>query len=494
MAHAQPADLPVVEQLVEMNRKALRDYETANWNAARKTLLEALSAGKKARLDTHGILARTYLHLGMVFAAGFRDHEKAVSNFARALEIDPAIRVRRAMETPDITAAFAAAQKEVEAATPAPAATSAPATTPAPAAPAAPAASSDRPRVDEAPAAKPAAPLDCPSSGEAPAHKPIDIRCSVAAGLGVASVHLYYRGPDQKKFASIEMDKAPQGKGKGGWYEIAIPEYVGGDGGAVQYYVEGRDESGKRVVLNGSNGSPNIMLVGQLGAGAGAGPSGEKAETREAPPAEASEPAEENPLDERTMHHGIARHGGDPGYGNRRFWVGLGAGTGFGYAKGDGLEASGPVLQSHYEPGLGWAGLGHLIPEVGYHIRPDMAVSIQARVQWIPQPARYGKIYATGAEALLARLLFFGKPQRLRPFWGAMAGGGGFRFTLHPDADAPDVKDTVRGGPVLLGGGGGVSYQLTKVVSLVAEINALLGMPAFSAVADLNLACQINIY
>jgi hypothetical protein len=415
----------------------------------------------------------------MVFAAGFRDHEKAVSNFARALDIDPAIRVRRAMETPEITAAFAAAQKEVDAAPPAAAV---------------PPAVADNPRVDEAPAAKVAAPLDCPSSGEAPAHKPIDIRCAVAAGLGVASLHLYYRGPGQKKFASIEMDKAPQGQGQGqgqgGWYEITIPEYVGGDGGAVQYYVEGRDESGKRVVLNGSNGSPNIMLVGQAGAGAAA----EKAETPAAATAQAAEAVEENPLDERTMPHGIARNGGDAGHGNRRFWVGLGAGTGFGYAKGDGLEASGPALQSQYEPGLGWAGLGHLIPEIGYHIRPDIAVSLQARVQWIPQPARYGNIYATGAEALLGRVLFFGKPQRLRPFWGAMAGGGGFRFTLHPDAKAPDVKDTVRGGPVLLGGGGGVSYQLTRAVSLVAEINALLGMPAFSAVADLNLACQVNIY
>jgi hypothetical protein len=306
----------------------------------------------------------------------------------------------------------------------------------------------------------------------------------VGGGLKVGGLFLFYRGPANKKFVSIEMEKA-----SGGQFEGEIPEKILGDGGAVQFYVEGRDGNGKPIVSNGTGGSPNIIMVHE-GAEAEAPAKVAKAET--------DEHVEENPLDESTMHRaraGIARsRGADTRYGNRRFWIGLGGGTGAGYAKGDGLEAR-QDLQSQYEAGLGWAGLGHIAPEIGYHLTPDMAVSIQGRVQWIPQPAQYQKTYSTGAQAVLARLLFFTKQQRLRGFGSLMAGGGtGFRFTLHPDHNAPAIKDTVRGGPGLAGAGGGVSYELMKAISLVAEVNVLAGIPVFSAVADLNLAVQVNIY
>ena len=476
-AYAQPANPPGVDNLVEMNKKALRDYDAGAWTAAKKTLLGAVSAGKKAKLETHGVMARTYLHLGAVWIAGFNDREKAVWSFARALEIDPEIRIRAAMETPAMAAAFTAAQEEVAAAKAA--------------APAAPAesktasAGSSGGESAEAPAKAQTVPLDCPNSGEAPPEKAITIACSVGPGLRVASLFLFYRGPANKKFVSIEMEK-----GSGGRLEGEIPEKVVGENGAVQFYVEGRDASGKPIVSNGYSGSPNIILVRE---GAET-----EAPTEVAKSKPAEETVEENPLDESTMRRaraGIAKsRGADTRYGNRRFWIGLGGGTGAGYAKGDGLEAR-PDLQAQYEAGLGWAGLGHLAPEIGYHLTPDMAISIQGRVQWIPQPAQYQKTYSTGAQAVLARLLFFTKQNRLRGFGSLMAGGGtGFRFTLHPDHNAPAIKDTVRGGPGLAGAGGGVTYELMKSISLVAEVNVLAGIPVFSAVADLNLGFQFNIY
>jgi hypothetical protein len=154
-------------------------------------------------------------------------------------------------------------------------------------------------------------------------------------------------------------------------------------------------------------------------------------------------------------------------------------------------------LKDEFVPGLAWAGLGHLAPEVGYQLDPDMAVSLEGRLQYTGQPAKYAQYAAKGAIGVLAKLLVYTKQAQLRFFGSAMVGGGDFRLVVYPAAGQPmdsDFKDTVLGGFVLAGLGGGVYYEVSKPVSLVAEINALAGLPTFSAVVDLNLALQINIY
>jgi len=52
----------------------------------------------------------------------------------------------------------------------------------------------------------------------------------------------------------------------------------------------------------------------------------------------------------------------------------------------------------------------------------------------------------------------------------------------------------VRGGPYLAGVGGGLYVELSHSISFITELNGLAGFPIFSAVADLNLGFQINIY
>ena len=105
-------DDAAVEKLVSMNKKALEDYDTLEWDAAKRTLLEALVTGKKAGLENHPIVARTYVHLGAVYITGFRDRQKGMQSFARALEIDPSIRLAKNMSTPELEAAFADAAKQ----------------------------------------------------------------------------------------------------------------------------------------------------------------------------------------------------------------------------------------------------------------------------------------------------------------------------------------------------------------------------------------------
>jgi hypothetical protein len=335
--------------------------------------------------------------------------------------------------------------------------------------------------------------LDCPTPDEVPPEKSVKLRCAAAPNLGLAKVFLLYRLPGSEDFGTVEMERTEKG-----WYQGKIPKKAV-TGKSVQLYFEGRNGAGKPVVSNGRADSPNLILIREDAAAEEAehetGVSGQALDT------------EENPLDERDESQGPrlylgkvdkSKIGLDTRYGNRKWWIGLGAGSGFGYAKGNGLETRQDLEMKYpYVAGGGWAGLGQLAPEIGYQITPDFAVSIEGRNQWIPQPAKYSKFVATGAQSVLARALFFTKQSRLRFYGSLMAGGGeGFRFVLYPDPDPSrrDYKDTVRGGPGIAGAGGGLYYEMSHSLSFVTEVNLLAGFPIFSAVADLNLALQVNIY
>src|ERR1700690_4248554 len=103
---AYAEDQAAIDKLVQMNKKALGDYDTLEWDSAKRTLLDALVAGKKAGLDNHPIMARTYVHLAAVYLTGFKDRTNALQSFARALEIDPTIQLSKGIETAEVSAAF----------------------------------------------------------------------------------------------------------------------------------------------------------------------------------------------------------------------------------------------------------------------------------------------------------------------------------------------------------------------------------------------------
>ena len=100
-----------IDKLVQMNKKALDDYDTLEWDTAKKTLLDALVAGKKAGLENHPVMARTYVHLGAVYITGFKNRDKALQSFSRALEIDPAIQLSKGIATSEVNDAFSEAKR-----------------------------------------------------------------------------------------------------------------------------------------------------------------------------------------------------------------------------------------------------------------------------------------------------------------------------------------------------------------------------------------------
>ncbi|HXJ20323.1 MAG TPA: tetratricopeptide repeat protein [Polyangia bacterium] len=512
-ATARAQDQAVIDKLVQMNKKALDDYDTLDWESAKKRLLDALMTGKKAGLDNHPVLARTYIHLGAVYLTGFKDRQKALQSFSRALDIDPTIQLSKGIESPDVSAAFQEAQRS-HGVTSAPAAAApskakrrgpvmeseseAPAL-PAPRrAPTPPPPEDDEGKEPDLPVH--VAALDCPTPDEAIIDKALLLRCAVAPSLPVASVWLLYRAPGKDGYTEEVMTKSPKG-----WLQATIPKKAV-TGKSMQFYFEGRNSTGKPVVANGGADAPNIVLLVEESA---------RGEASAAPPVE----EDENPLVEdegpyhprlRLGHVDKEREGLDTRYGKRKWWIGIGLGTGYGYAKGNGFEAVNKSpdpyfhsLSSEFTPGLAWAGLGHLAPEVGYAFNPDIAISLEGRLQYIPQSGEFANYAAKGAISVLAKLSFYTKQSQLRFFGSVLAGGGeGFRFIVYPADGQPAVdnfdyskfKDTILGGPVVAGLGGGIYYELSKPVSVVGEIHGLVGFPTVSAVMDFQAAIQFNIY
>jgi hypothetical protein len=522
---ARPAfaqDQAAVDKLVQMNKKALDDYDTLDWDAAKRILLDALVAGKKAGLDNHPVMGRTYIHLGAIYITGFHNRDKGMQSFARALEIDPSIQLSKGIETAEVTAAFAEAQRNARGGGASSGGGGDDDNPPPP-----PkkkrrgpimegddASSDDQPKPrkrhrsgdDEPDLPAHIGALDCPEPDEAIIDKPLTVRCALAPNLPVASVYLMYRAPDKETYNEVLMTKTPKG-----WLQAKIPKKAV-TGKSIQFYFEGRNAAGKPVVANGGADSPNIALVVEEEA---------KGEASEA--GTGQEP-EENPLDDpeenqrRHIHLGHAdkeREGLDTRYGKRKWWIGIGIGSGYGYAKGNGFEAvnkstemiCAPTmpscvpfrsLQSAFVPGLAFAGLGQLEPEFGYAFNPGMALAVTGRLQYTGIPSKYSEFAARGAIGVLAKLLFYTKQSQLRFYFGPLAGGGNFRFVGYPDAGATnafsDFKDTIDAGPLLVGALFGVYYEASKTVSLVGELNEIVGLPTIGAVTDINVGLQFNLY
>src|SRR5262245_22682699 len=215
-----------------MNQKALNDYGMLEWDSARKTLLDALLIAKKAQLGNDPLVARTYVNLGAVYLTGFKRRDKAIYCFSRALEIDPVIQLSPRMATQKLNETFEDAKS-----TRGPGRTSAPN-----------AASEEKDLPVKIHA------LDCPNEDETMFDRPVTLRCALAPNLGqVATVFLMYRELGKQTYTELRMTRSPKG-----WYVGKIPKRAM-TGSNVPYYFEGRDASGKPVVRNGEESSPNLL-------------------------------------------------------------------------------------------------------------------------------------------------------------------------------------------------------------------------------------------
>jgi hypothetical protein len=532
----------ITEKLKELNRQALADYATGDHESAKLSLLEAIGVATKAGLSDSALMARTYAHLGAIYVNGFGDKTKGQKALTTALKIRGDLKLTPATVTPTLEEVFAAAQKDVNG-TPPPApavAPEKPAPNPVPApqptagkpAPAiadkvaVPAVAEDSPKkAAEKAAEKPpekaqakvgpeepdlpasiAEPLHCPNPDEAPPRQPIALRCVVQPELKVTRVLLFYRLPGGEKFASVRTVRSP----KGWWNGVIPPDAVVGK--TLQYYFEARDPSDQVAGSNGRGESPNVMMIR---AGASSVGKGAMAMLRfQRRQGSGGGGPEEDPL------AGIAeekvREERDAGDRRRRvgsvfFGGGVGMGRGYQPSADRPLEFYG---QQYQDPrtkdvypaktiGPAWlpAGIADIVVEVGYQWSDQWAFSAQARYEFIasegvsdPRPGRP----ATGAFSILARAQrLFGEGNLQGFVSGTLGGGDGFRLTTKPQPNDDKFKavprnDSVRGGPLVLGPGGGGLLHISRNVAVTAELRPLIGLPDLAFLLDFWAGLQLG--
>jgi hypothetical protein len=500
-AAAQSPD-DAVAKITQLNKDAVTAYQAQKIEDARKLLKQALDLADASGLQQHPITARTHIHMGVVLIA-LKQRDLGIKQFKKALEIQATINLTKALVTPEMTDAF----NEAKGAAPPAAATTHPATTPAattppattppattsPATPATPPGNPPSPPpAVPAPTAPPPVnpePTEPAEPGEAPAaspeepssaiiHQPIasgkkgsaiSVTVTLEADLKFDKIVLAYRPEGATDFLGREMKELAEGR-----YGAEIPT-TATLGETVDYYVEADDADGNAVATKGTVESPLVINLG-----------GAKAAVHK-------EEGEEEEDDEP----------------DHKYFVGLMLGSGFGYATGPG-DLNRNVSIS--PPGIAPATLLQVAPEFGYWLTSKLMLSLQLRYQYVtgtvelvdPSNSQVHKP-ANYAFAVFAKATWeLGDDEgSWHPFFSLAAGGGYIRHvvTLHP-TQSPKLcgakgdqacVDTIQGGPILVGPGGGVFYDLTDNISLVGQANTVIGFwDNFTFNVDLNIGVAVG--
>ena len=453
---AAAQDNAVLNLVVDLNKKALASYENLDMEVAARQLKQAIELCLAEGLDRHPTLARTHIHLGVIYVSGLKDKTKGISEFRRALGIDPNIKVTKSLLNPEVQAAFDEAYA-MGAQAPSPSEVPFPTGQ-------APAETKRTAPVTINPTA-----INHPPVTEAIGGKPIEIKAQIPAGLHAERIILAYRADDQEEFLAREMHPVENATG---WYHKDIPiEATEGD--YVAYYIEAQNSDGQAFASSGDATHPHIIRLSTQAA----------AVAVKDEPREATGGANESPL-----------------------WVVFALGTGGGYISGspemnprngeNELKASGARM----------AKLAHLAPEIGYYHSERIRLSVQGRIQYVTggqDVVKDGKTYRTARFALAvlakASYLLAQPAMAFQPFVSAQLGWGEIRYPTTtialpgcgPDNTTAPCKDTVRGGPGLAGVAMGFVYRVSESVGLYAALSGLAGVPNIALDADLNVGLAL---
>jgi hypothetical protein len=512
-AHAQDVE----KQVSRMNKKAMEDYDSLEFESARRTLIDAVAMLRANGLDETPLAAKVFMNLGALYINGFKDRTRGQQQFVNALKIKPDMKVDPAIATPEIEEAFTAAQKQTGGRRPPPV---------------------EKPPVEKPPVERP--PVEKPPAEEIHGlqHTPVDesrpntpvpIRAQLGGDVGATRVFLFFRSGGQEDFVTVPM------KNSGGseWVGVIPGEAV--TGRAIQYYLEARDARGRAVVGSGSAPSPYIISVNE-----GAAPPSNVPEVDVEDPLAAQRLRKQREEEERKSK------------GKEHVWFTLALGTGFGYEPaGNHTEVAwqyqpAPIDQYQRQPvgtgGVAFAPL-HLMIEFGGTVfqRPALQIGLGLVGRFQVYTAANAETQVTGnqqnpttkasgAVAVLARLRVRFLQGKIHPYIHFDIGGGQIRHVLDissaqnggpalvdsftgesynmndrgakpgdisegnqpvcPSSTGP-CTDTIALGYILIGGGGGLWIDVHKYVGLVLDVNLLGAIAAGDSQSGMNI--DINL-
>ena len=331
--------------------------------------------------------------------------------------------------------------------------------------------------------------LLCPTPSEVQAGTELTIRCAAKPALATKSVVLQYRPPGTDRFVTTDATRSPKG-----WYVAKIPS-TAVKGSSLQFFVQAYNANNKVAAANGNDESPNIVLIRKGGSGAAGTSDTDQPVAEDDPLARIQKERDAQNAKGHEIHRRAAQV----------LWLGLGMGTGWGWF---------PTRVPEYYTGAkvtGWSfGGWPFLPEIGYQWTDHVAFALQGRLQYLPADMGAGCgnacppvkewAWAVLGRAYLLSDRLFGHASNLQLFGtGTLGGGTAFRLYVDKSPSSDNsvnfrTSDTVNGGPLVAGLGGGLVYNFTNYLALAAELRALFGFWDVALVIEGGLSAQLKIW
>jgi hypothetical protein len=465
-------------------RQSMDLYDRLDFDKALNRLQEAYGIAEKAGLERDPLAAKILVALGIVYASGLKEHEKAVQVFQRAGAIDPDVELDASLATPDVKAAWDEARG---AGRPKGGGTKAPALS----------LGSGQAGAEGAPSggAGGQTVVNHTPVEEAPRGEPIVVLASVSGLKAGSKVVLRWREQSEHSFEQDTMVR------RGDRYEAQVPASAT-DHDWLEYFIEVRDGRGAVVTTQGTERNPLLCtLIASKAPAAqksdsGPGVDGAAGEPAPADDGDDSLPPRKGPSGEELLTKDEATDVDSLRKGRASFWrsrtylAALSVGTGIGFVSGE-TE----VVNSQVHCCLASAPL-HISPELGVQLNESWQISLVGRLQVLTtanvetstlQPAR-------GAIAAMLRARYGGSGSEGGAFTHLDVGGGEIRHVINVEdqQNRQTKNDTVRAGSFLFGFGAGYRYALSSRLAAVFDASLLFFAPAFSANLDLSLGASVS--
>jgi hypothetical protein len=506
----------VEKQVQKMNKRAMDDYDSLEFESARRTLVDAVALLRANGLDETPLAAKTYANLGIVYVNGFRDRTRGQQQFVNALKITPSYRLDPALATPELDEAFKAAQKQVGKLGGAP-------PKPTPVGP---------PKPPPTPTPPPPTPVTPPEDVKGLQHTPVDesrpnapvpVRAKLGSDLGATRVFLFFRGSGREDFLSVPMKHTSGAE----WVGVIPAEAV--QGKSLQYYVEARDARGRAVANSGNAPDPHIIALSESAP----------------PPSNVPEIDVEDPL----MREKLAKKRAQEERKSTRDHLFIFVMPGFGFGvepSGNHTEVAwqyqtaGANAMKYIQQPVGSTGIAvapfHLAAEVGYLITPRFSLSLLGRFQLVTganaETVRTGMeqgatTKAFGAVAGFVRARYRFLEGRFHPYIHVDLGGGEIRHVLDISSAESDDKplvdkftadewnggrtmdlatyqqevcgnhrncsDTISLGFVFIGGGAGIWYDFASHFAFILDVNLLGAIGVSDRQSGFNIDVQAGL-
>lgn len=247
-AHAQPAATeekpaetdPKFQPVLKLNEEAKAAFASYSYRAAQRKLQAATELANELQLAQKPEMATTHLLAGITAISGFNDLYRGLHYFVLALRLNPKAGIPKELATPQLVQMFGKAKEALKAVGKPPTIIL----------------GTEEGQLesgDKKP--QPSAlglihvPVDTAKRGF-----PVPLKAQAGIDVQAHKLFLHYRSQGKVKFSKLPMRKSK------GVFRAAIPPVIT-RGRYLHYFIEALDPRGRRSASNGSERSPNVVII-----------------------------------------------------------------------------------------------------------------------------------------------------------------------------------------------------------------------------------------